>query len=205
MATRFLSRKETHQVCLRKHPEGLLLRGYEIHSGGHYQLATTGLCSLRDHARSDGHTHSDDRAPAPAVFGTLIKRDGRSVEVGDGAVSQAIRRAEFTAAKGTIATIYPTRGPKRLMIAGLGEAATFTSNAVRLATARIVRTAFAARVRRVRLEAMAGIGSKLDPEEAGHAIADGLAIAGFDFAQFKGAGCFVTAGLDKRVNILARA
>ncbi len=91
VATRFLSRKETHQVCLRKHPEGLLLRGYEIHSGGHYQLATTGLCSLRDHARSDGHTHSDDRAPAPAVFGTLIERDGRPVEVGDGAVSQAGR------------------------------------------------------------------------------------------------------------------
>lgn len=105
----------------------------------------------------------------------------------DHAVSQAIRRAEFTAAKGTITTLYPTRGPKRLLIAGLGEAETFTSNAVRLATAQVVRTAFAARVSHVRLEAMAGIGSKLDPEEAGHAIADGLAIAGFDFSQFKGA------------------
>lgn len=91
VATRFLSRKETHQVCLRKHPEGLLLRGYEIHSGGTLPVGddeNRGLaCSLRDHARSDGHTHSDDRAPAPAVFGTLIERDGRPVEVGDGAVS----------------------------------------------------------------------------------------------------------------------
>jgi adenosylcobyric acid synthase len=85
VATRFLSRKETHQVCLRKHSDGLLLRGYEIHIG---ETLPVGEDNAPARVASQPLTRAEEQRMSPVVFGTVIERDGRPAQIDDGAVSQ---------------------------------------------------------------------------------------------------------------------
>ena len=106
----------------------------------------------------------------------------------DGALSAAIRRPEFSAAQGTVTCLYPAKGPSRVHVLGLGTRERFNRGlALRVAAARLARVAHKAALRGVRLALGPGLGESIDPEAAGRAVADGLAIANFEFDEFKGA------------------
>lgn len=122
----------------------------------------------------------DKRKTLPKGYGDFDKQSG-------GALAQALARDEFSAGAGRITTVYPEKGAKRVYICGLGEPDRFDANVLRTAAAQLVRTAFAAKVKQIDLDVLAGLEGKLDEERAAAAVADGLAIAGFDFDAFKGA------------------
>lgn len=108
-----------------------------------------------------------------------------------GVLSQALKRQEFSASEGSVSTLYPAasgRGiPQRVYVAGLGKEEQFTSNALRIAAARMLRAAYAARVQQLGLLVMGGLDERLSAEQAGAAVGDGVAIARFDFDRFRGA------------------
>lgn len=104
-----------------------------------------------------------------------------------GVLAEVVKRPEFSAALGTITTLRPQQGPQRVFVCGLGDTARFEGNALRTAAAALTRAAHAAGVRRLRLEAMDGVGYRLAPEHAGEALGEGFAIARFEFDQFTGA------------------
>jgi leucyl aminopeptidase len=115
---------------------------------------------------------------------------GLSREV-KGALSTAIRRAEFSASKGAVTTVYPdpSRGggvDSRVIVLGLGSREKFGGEVLRIAGAKMVQCAFAAGVRKVSLKVLGGIERKLDAGVAGRAVAEGISIGLFEFDAFKG-------------------
>ena len=134
----------------------------------------------------------DSRLDAVAVVlfentGRLPKGYDRLDRQVDGALSAAIRRAEFSAAQGSVTCLYPAKGPGRVYVLGLGTRERFNRGAaLRVAAARLARAAHGAALRGVGLELAPGLGKSIEPEAAGRAVADGLAIANFEFDEFKG-------------------
>lgn len=109
-----------------------------------------------------------------------------------GVVAPALRRTEFSAAKGALTTLYPvqtgsSKGFERLFLLGVGEAEKFTPDALRLAAAKLLRTAWAAKITHIRLD-LSAVAGDIDPHALGRALGDGLAIANFEFDAFKGTG-----------------
>lgn len=116
--------------------------------------------------------------------------EGLSREVRD-ALSTAIRRAEFSASKGAVTTVYPdpSKGAginSRVIVLGLGSREKFGGEALRIAGTKVVQSAFAARVRELSLKVLGGIEGKLDAEAAGRAVAEGISIGLLEFDAFKG-------------------
>lgn len=100
-----------------------------------------------------------------------------------GALSRLIRCDEFRAEKGDLTTLYPPKGASRLFVLGMGERATFTLEALRVASARLVNAASKAKLRRVDLRPLVdGLGTR----EMGCAIGEGLMLGNFSFDTFKG-------------------
>lgn len=123
----------------------------------------------------------DKPGPLPACYAGLDRRAG-------GALKAAMRRAEFSAARGALQCLYPPSGPKRLYVLGLGDRGqSGDCSAMRIAGAKLVKAAYDADVSRLSIDA-AGLDGAATPDDAGRAIADGLAIANFEFDLFKGKG-----------------
>lgn len=104
-----------------------------------------------------------------------------------GALSRLLGRAEFKPAKGAVLTAYPHQGPERVYVIGLGDREKFTAEVLRAGVGRLVRAANAAKVTRLRIVLGDVLHGLLDAEQVGHAIADGLGLAGFTFETYKGA------------------
>lgn len=130
----------------------------------------------------------------PDAIAVVLLEDTRSLPAGyaeldrstDGALTAALRRPEVSLAEGAITTLYPSRGPARLYVLGLGPREAPAAR-LRAAAARLLKAADAARVRRLLLAPGPGLSDALAPEQAGAACGDGLAIAGFAFEDFKSA------------------
>ncbi len=105
------------------------------------------------------------------------------------ALSTALRRAEFSAARGKISCLYPEKGVSRVYILGLGRREKFgQGEALRAAGAQLTRAACAAKVKHLHAELIGGLDGALDEELAGRAFGEGLGIGNFEFGQFKGTG-----------------
>lgn len=102
------------------------------------------------------------------------------------AISSAMKRKEFSAARGVVTTLHPERGWHTVLIAGLGSRENVSAETVRVAAAALVRAAFAAGVRVLHLRLAHSLSEVMDANVAGRAAGDGIAIAGFEFTSFKG-------------------
>ncbi|MCC7193356.1 MAG: leucyl aminopeptidase [Phycisphaeraceae bacterium] len=119
-------------------------------------------------------------AALPTGYVALDRKSG-------GVISAAIKRAEFSAARGNLTTLYGADDPnQRIFVLGLGEREKFNPEVLRIGVAKLVRAAFAAKIERLELQILVGLEGKLDPDPAGRAIGDALAIANFDFDAFRG-------------------
>lgn len=114
--------------------------------------------------------------------------DETNAAVSDDAVVAAIARPEFNAGRGRVTTVYPTGGPGRVFIVGLGDEAKLDGEAWRIAGAKLVAAAFASRVVSLGLTLNPGWLDRLDvdADAAAGALGDGMAIAGFSFEDYKG-------------------
>ena len=108
-----------------------------------------------------------------------------------GAISAALKREEFSTAKNTLTTLYPTKAdaksPSRIFVIGLGDAAKVNADVLRTGGAKVVRAAFAAKVTAVSVQVESVLAGKVEPKVAGNAIAEAITIANLEFDAFKGA------------------
>lgn len=109
----------------------------------------------------------------------------------NGALSAAMGRAEFSASRGVVTTVYAhgandSTKAFRLFVLGLGQADDRVADALRIAGANLLRAAHAAKVGRLRLLLMAGLDGCLDAAMVGRAVSEGMSIANFQFDAFKG-------------------
>jgi leucyl aminopeptidase len=126
---------------------------------------------------------SPARPSLPAGYQSLDERT-------HGAISAAIARPEFSAARGSVTAVYPDRHYDRLYILGLGKAKDAgifqTGEALRVAGSRLLKMAYAANIHSLEIQLTPGLVDTTDPALAGRALGDGLAIASFDFDTYKG-------------------
>lgn len=110
-----------------------------------------------------------------------------------GVLSRAIARSEFSAGKGVVTALYPADAGKpqpladRAWIVGLGDEGKFTTDTLRHAAARLVRTAFGAKAGSISIHATEALRDRCSAQDAGRAIGEGLSLSNFEFDQFKGA------------------
>ncbi|MEX0886400.1 MAG: leucyl aminopeptidase family protein [Phycisphaeraceae bacterium] len=138
---------------------------------------------------------STARPDAVAVFlpdpTTDLPAGYRELDAATGsALTAALARQELSLDRGAITTLYPTTGPGRVMICGLGKPERFEPNAVRAAGSRLARAAHAAGVKRLRVDPAPGVGEQakqLATDGLGQALAEGLMAGAFNFDRFKGA------------------
>ena len=123
----------------------------------------------------------DSQKSLPAGYAALDAKLG-------GAIGNAIARTEFSAARGTVTTVYPAKGADRLYIVGLGDGKRL-SEAVRIASGKLLAAAWNARLSAIDLHlcpALKGHAS-FNLEAVGSAVGEGVTLANFEFVTFKGA------------------
>ena len=133
------------------------------------------------------------KAKADAVAITVRDTTGRLPDAyteldasTDGMITAALKRSEFSATAGQVTTLYPDRGPHRIFLTGIGSANRDDGHAVRLAASQLARTAYDAGVSRLDLRLLGELPDTLDINLLARAVGDGIAIANFKFAEFKG-------------------
>ncbi|MEX2212920.1 MAG: leucyl aminopeptidase [Phycisphaeraceae bacterium] len=104
-----------------------------------------------------------------------------------GALSEAIKRSELSTARGAVTALYPEKGAARAYIVGLGDGER-ASDAVRIAGAKLVNTAFSAGLDRISVMiAPALAGQKdADSDACAAALGEGVVLGNFEFVTFRG-------------------
>ncbi len=130
----------------------------------------------------------DNTRRVPSEFAGLDRSTG-------GALGAALKREEFSAARGSICCLYPDQGPKRLYLLGLGPADGFDGSTLRVAAARLAAASHAAKLRNIRLELGSVTGRAVWADRrasaltvaalVGRAVGDGLSIGNFSFDTYK--------------------
>jgi leucyl aminopeptidase len=107
-----------------------------------------------------------------------------------GALTAALRRRELGTGRGEVTTLYPAQGSARVYLVGLGPSESFTADVLRIAAAKLIRAAGAARAGSLRilfLPALADAGQH-DPDRLGAALGDGLVLGNLEFSEYHGTG-----------------
>ena len=106
---------------------------------------------------------------------------------GGGELGRALKRQEFSSARDAVTALYPSSGPGRLYVIGLGQRDKGVAQGLRQGTAALLRTLDKARVSRVRLHLGPGLQGALGNPDAGRWAGEAFGIANFQFLDFKGA------------------
>jgi len=99
---------------------------------------------------------------------------------------EALARPEVTLGRGESTVLYPTDGPGRVIVLGLGKVDACPADALREAGAAMVRCCDKAKVKSVEVRAGAVLDAGLEPDVVGRAIGEGVGVAAFDSAPFRG-------------------
>ena len=102
------------------------------------------------------------------------------------ALSTLLKQKDVTRAGEQTRTLYhPAGKPKRTVVVGLGEAKAVTPQSLRRAAAAALRQLDSAKITAARIQPV-GLPESITADEAGRAIADGLALANFTFDAYHG-------------------
>jgi len=104
-----------------------------------------------------------------------------------GALAEALKRSETSLGAGSVTTLHPAKGSKRLFLVGLGPKKSFTPQVVRVAGANLLKAAGAAGLQRLRVHTQAIDPADLAHDRLGGALADGMSAANFLFEEHRGA------------------
>ncbi len=114
------------------------------------------------------------------TFVALDKQVGR-------ALSEALKRPETSLKCGAVTCVYPTTGPQRVYLVGLGPVAELDADAYRVASAKLLSSVRSAKLAALSLVIAGQFSGMLPTREVGRALGEGLAAALFSFDEFKGA------------------
>ena len=103
----------------------------------------------------------------------------------DGQLSKAIKRPEFSLAKGAITTVYSTDQKSRVLVVGLGSKDKFQNGTLRIAGSKIAKEAAKSELTKIHLEVAAGLGKVISADEASRALAEGMSLGNFSFQLSK--------------------
>ncbi len=122
----------------------------------------------------------DRQKKLPVGYETLDAKLG-------GAISGAIARTEFSAARGAVTTVYPAKGAARVFIVGLGDGNRL-SEAVRIAAGKLLAAAHNARIDHLDIHLGPALKDHagFNADAVGSAVGEGLTLANFEFLTFKG-------------------
>ncbi len=116
----------------------------------------------------------------PKSYGVLDRQMG-------GMLSEAIKRPELSGGRELVQVLYPSKGPRRLFIARLGERDRFEGNQIRTAAAKLIQAATPAQVRRLHVVLPGDMKGMMSDLSAARAIADGFSIGSYRFDDYHGA------------------
>ncbi len=102
------------------------------------------------------------------------------------AVNEALARPDFTLAKGELRQVYA--GKSRILVIGLGDKAKFDADALRLGAGKALKAAWAGKFDSIHTLLAPTLGDSFSTcsDIYARALADGFALANFEFVTFKG-------------------
>ncbi|HEX5634843.1 MAG TPA: leucyl aminopeptidase [Gemmatimonadales bacterium] len=118
------------------------------------------------------------RGPLPASFAALDRAAG-------GALSRLLASGDFVGKRDETAVLYPSSGPSRLLVVGLGKAEEVSANAVRRAAAVAAKRARAIGVPSAAFFVAPESLGTVPAAEAGRAAAEGLAFGAWNYTDLK--------------------
>jgi len=102
-----------------------------------------------------------------------------------GEISRVLASSDFTGKPDQTAVFYPAKGPKRVLLVGLGERDSLDGNAVRKAAALAARRALELGAGSLAFFLTSEAASKIDPEETGRVVVEGAGQGGWTFEQYR--------------------
>ncbi len=115
------------------------------------------------------------------VPGSLLALDAAA----DGELGRMLASGDFTGARDQVAVAYPRRGPKRLVLVGLGKPEEITRGAVRRAAAVAARRALAVDVDAMAFHLAHETHGGVPPTTVGQVVVEGAAQGGWSFSDLK--------------------
>lgn len=103
----------------------------------------------------------------------------------DGSIGRTLKRAECTGEPGQIAEVFPKKGARRVLVAGMGPKDKLSLEGLRNLGAAVERRLSAIKEAGARVELPTG---SLDPAEAGQAFGEGVGLSAYVCDHFKGKG-----------------
>jgi leucyl aminopeptidase len=118
------------------------------------------------------------RGPLPVSLAEFDRATG-------GALGRLIASGDFTGKRDDLAVIYPPGPAARVLVVGLGKGDEISRGGIRRAAAAAAKRARSLGVPRAAFHLPAGSRGEVSPEEAGQAIAEGLAQGVWQFTEMK--------------------
>ncbi len=125
-------------------------------------------------------------AVATSVLGRRVPRSlGPLDRAAGGEVGRAIAAGDFTGKRDQTALLYPRRGPRRLLLVGMGPERDVSRRAVRRAAAIAARMALQHDVTSMAFHVVLESQGVLSPEDVGQVVPEGVAQGGWRFTDYK--------------------
>ena len=102
-----------------------------------------------------------------------------------GEISRVLASGDFIGKPDQTAVFYPAKGPKRVLLVGLGESNSLDGNGVRKAAALAARQALELGAGSLAFFLTSEAASKMDAEETGRVVIEGVGQGGWTFEQFR--------------------
>jgi leucyl aminopeptidase len=103
----------------------------------------------------------------------------------EGAIGRALASGDFTGKRDETAVFYPSSGPKRVLLVGMGKADAVDGNAVRRAAAHAARRAVELGASSLAFALAGEIASKVEAEQLGRAVMEGAGQGGWVFERLR--------------------
>jgi leucyl aminopeptidase len=103
----------------------------------------------------------------------------------NGEIGRVIASGDFSGKPGETAVFYPSSGPKRVLLVGLGEANAVDGDAVRKAAAHAARRAVEFGASSLAFALAGEVSPKVEPEQIGRTVMEGAGQGGWVFEQLR--------------------
>ena len=102
-----------------------------------------------------------------------------------GEISRVLASGDFSGKPGETAVFYPSSGPKRVALVGIGKADAVDGGAVRKAAAHAARRAVEFGASSLAFAIAGEVSSKVEPEQFGRTVMEGAGQGGWVFEQLR--------------------
>ncbi len=126
-------------------------------------------------------------AVATAKLGRRLPRELNALDrATGGAIERAVAAGDFTGERDQRAVLHPRRGPRRLVLIGLGSQSEVSRTALRRGAAIAARAAVGTKVSSMAFRFVASTKEQIGPEEVAQVVTEGVAQGAWQFTDYKG-------------------